>query len=144
MWCHLSQIIYGSGHLLSTVPPSLPPCLQNAVIAALSSKSWDVETATELLLSNWTPSGCPGSHPPFIRLYLHLPSTLPPLSEPSFSLTIATDLTAVANCLATLLPVWVHLPSIVSLSFHQGNLSRVSQSFVFRSPTKTEIYKKQN
>lgn len=25
---------------------------QNAVIAALSSKSWDVETATELLLSN--------------------------------------------------------------------------------------------
>ena len=31
---------------------------QNAVIVALSSKSWDVETATELLLSNWilTPS----------------------------------------------------------------------------------------
>lgn len=28
--------------------------LQNAVIVALSSKSWDVETATELLLSNWT------------------------------------------------------------------------------------------
>lgn len=27
--------------------------LQNAVIVALSSKSWDVETATELLLSNW-------------------------------------------------------------------------------------------
>lgn len=26
---------------------------QNAVIVALSSKSWDVETATELLLSNW-------------------------------------------------------------------------------------------
>lgn len=25
---------------------------QNAVISALSSKSWDVETATELLLSN--------------------------------------------------------------------------------------------
>lgn len=25
---------------------------KNAVIAALSSKSWDVETATELLLSN--------------------------------------------------------------------------------------------
>lgn len=30
------------------------PGPQNAVISALSSKSWDVETATELLLSNWS------------------------------------------------------------------------------------------
>lgn len=32
--------------------------LQNAVIVALSSKSWDVETATELLLSNWGIESC--------------------------------------------------------------------------------------
>lgn len=51
VWPHLYGIIYGCRRLSSVVPP----CVQNAVIAALSSKSWDVETATELLLSNWNP-----------------------------------------------------------------------------------------
>ncbi|KAI5097668.1 ubiquitin-conjugating enzyme E2 K, partial [Silurus meridionalis] len=37
-------------NLLTHPPFFLPP--KNAVIVALSSKSWDVETATELLLSN--------------------------------------------------------------------------------------------
>lgn len=40
-------------------------CLQNAVIVALSSKSWDVETATELLLSNWILT-------PFVFLLIHM------------------------------------------------------------------------
>lgn len=57
---------------------------QNAVIVALSSKSWDVETATELLLSNWilTPSSSSSwslSLPP--HPYIH---TLSPLKA-SFS-----------------------------------------------------------
>lgn len=46
--------------LLLQIETWLCSCLQNAVIVALSSKSWDVETATELLLSNWilTPVVC--------------------------------------------------------------------------------------
>lgn len=39
------------GSALLVKSPS-PVYFQNAVIAALSSKCWDVETATELLLSN--------------------------------------------------------------------------------------------
>lgn len=54
---------------------SLP---QNAVIVALSSKSWDVETATELLLSNWIlTSSC-----------LFLPHTYTPSWTPCFEASL--------------------------------------------------------
>lgn len=55
----------------------LSSCLQNQVIAALSSKSWDVETATELLLNNWKPSRCEDLSLPSSWHQL-LPGTLPP------------------------------------------------------------------
>lgn len=103
LFSQLYKKVCGFQHLRSAVPP----CVQNAVIAALSSKSWDVETATELLLSNWKPIQVWGSQTPSIRLHPLLPGALPPLpfiarhspreSEPSSSLGVAIDLTAVAT-----------------------------------------------
>lgn len=45
-------LLHKTEQCLNSLPPPPPASFQNAVIVALSSKSWDVETATELLLSN--------------------------------------------------------------------------------------------
>lgn len=104
----------------------LPPFIQNAVIAALSSKSWDVETATELLLSNWSQvwgSKNPSSQCQLLHhcLLLHRKQTPHPpwQSEPSFITSLfATKSTPVAlhlpictapRCLPSL---YSHLPNM--------------------------------
>lgn len=81
---------------------------QNAVIAALSSKSWDVETATELLLSNWSPVRCedlklPSSYHQLLPgIILPLPFVTqttpqsPQQSEPFLTSLYATNSTPVA------------------------------------------------
>lgn len=58
---------------------------QNAVIVALSSKSWDVETATELLLSNWILTPSSSWSPSLLFTHSHPPSSKPSLSPGVFS-----------------------------------------------------------
>ena len=119
-----------TGHIV-LYSSSPPPVLQNAVIAALSSKSWDVETATELLLSNWDPARCedpkqtpvftasaPPRHIPPLPFFFWIEQTTPYLpqqySEPTFTATLLTykldtGSNTIANMLTTLLPVWSHV-----------------------------------
>lgn len=117
---------------------AVSPCVQNAVIAALSSKSWDVETATELLLSNWNPPGCeddklppsdfsrssPALFLPFIthRSTATVWAILPPWRR--YRLDSSSDGKLSPSC-CRCDSIW---PSRLGLSFHQNSLSRVSQS----------------
>lgn len=73
-------LLHKTEQCLNSPPSPRPPSsFQNAVIVALSSKSWDVETATELLLSNWI-STSSSSPAPVSRHYTFTP-LFPPNSR---------------------------------------------------------------
>lgn len=100
---------------------------KNAVIVALSSKSWDVETATELLLSNWilTPVVCLQPYTPSI---LRTPAVRRRiLLDPTPCFTSDTLLFSLISVVWHVLchPLLYHTPIICSVSsylwFLQGH-----------------------
>lgn len=95
---------------------------KNAVIVALSSKSWDVETATELLLSNWISrpfSSFPWSLSSLLLTHTHhLSSKFPDILShlfPCWTLCFTVE-SSPPRSLPSFIPFVWHLSSLLIIS----------------------------
>lgn len=109
---------------------------------ALSSKSWDVETATELLLSNWTYSTMITTHAPLSRF----PTPLtPPMSKlDSLPIWIKKHLDSPTQCIyesltSFSLSVWHY--SLFLNSHIISNLRRLPPPFWFKCAFPSTVFR---